>query len=80
MVHSVDQSVEWAYAFDVHCNSFFPLFLITYVLQLIFLSIVTRDAWISLFLGNTMYFLAASYYTYITFLGYSGEFNLIVTR
>jgi hypothetical protein len=28
--HSVPQSIEWAYAFDIHCNSFFPLFLILY--------------------------------------------------
>ena len=25
--------VEWMYAFDIHCNSFFPLFLLLYVLQ-----------------------------------------------
>ncbi|TPX70641.1 hypothetical protein SpCBS45565_g01689 [Spizellomyces sp. 'palustris'] len=70
-VHSVQQSVEWAYAFDVHCNSFWPMFLVTYVLQLFFLPVVTRDNWISLFVGNTMYLLATSYYVYITFLGYS---------
>lgn len=31
--HAIDQTVEWLYAFDVHCNSFFPLFLLLYVLQ-----------------------------------------------
>ena len=25
--HAVEQKVEWLYAFDVHCNSFFPLFI-----------------------------------------------------
>ncbi|KAI9096608.1 UNC-50 [Phlyctochytrium arcticum] len=70
-VHSVQQSVEWAYAFDVHCNSFWPMFLITYVLQLFFLPLVTRDNWISLFFGNLLYLVATSYYVYITFLGYS---------
>ena len=34
ITHSVDQSVEWAYAFDVHCNAFFPLLLILHGLQL----------------------------------------------
>ncbi|KAI8824906.1 UNC-50 [Fimicolochytrium jonesii] len=68
--HSVQQSVEWAYAFDVHCNSFFPMFLVTYVLQLFFIPIVTKNNWISLFVGNTMYLVATSYYVYITFLGY----------
>lgn len=31
--HGVEQEVEWLYSFDVHCNSFFCSFLITYVLQ-----------------------------------------------
>lgn len=31
--YAVEQRVEWAYAWDVHCNSFFPLFLLTYILQ-----------------------------------------------
>lgn len=31
--HSVDQDVEWLYAFDVHCNAFFPLFVLLYVVQ-----------------------------------------------
>lgn len=28
--HQVEQHVEWLYAFDVHCNSYFPLFLVLY--------------------------------------------------
>lgn len=28
--HQVEQHVEWLYAFDVHCNSWFPLFLELY--------------------------------------------------
>ncbi len=32
-IHSVEQKVEWLYCFDVHCNSFFPLFLLLYVFQ-----------------------------------------------
>ncbi|XP_047966080.1 protein unc-50 homolog isoform X2 [Salvia hispanica] len=28
----VEQRVEWLYAFDVHCNSFFPMFVLLYVL------------------------------------------------
>jgi hypothetical protein len=31
--HSVEQEVEWLYAFDVHANSFFCSFFVTYVLQ-----------------------------------------------
>eukprot|EP01051_Picozoa_sp_SAG22_P021127 SAG22_NODE_4542_length_1239_cov_2.242105_2_plen_307_part_01 len=28
--HNIEQAVEWLYAFDVHCNSYFPLFLLLY--------------------------------------------------
>ncbi len=28
--HATEQHVEWMYAFDVHCNSYFPLFLLLY--------------------------------------------------
>ena len=31
--HSVEQEVEWLYAFDVHANAFFCSFLLTYVVQ-----------------------------------------------
>ena len=34
-LHSVEQEVEWLYAFDVHCNSFFLLFLVVYVIQVV---------------------------------------------
>lgn len=51
----VDSSVEWAYAFDVHTNAFFPLYLTLYIAQLILLPIVTKDKWVCLFVGNTLY-------------------------
>lgn len=75
---STKQTVEWLYAFDVHCNSFFPLFLLTYVLQLVLLPILQYHNWTSLIIGNTLYFIAASYYTWITFLGYNGNHNFIL--
>ncbi len=31
--HSVEQEVEWSYAFDVHINAFSCSFMLTYVLQ-----------------------------------------------
>ncbi|KAI9771448.1 MAG: hypothetical protein M1840_002068 [Geoglossum simile] len=33
--------------------------------------VVSRDYWISLFLGNTLYLIAFTYYIVITFLGYN---------
>ncbi|TPX45046.1 hypothetical protein SeLEV6574_g04129 [Synchytrium endobioticum] len=77
-MHSVEQSVEWAYAFDVHCNSFLPQFLMTYVIQFFFIPIVKQDRWICTFLGNTIYFIACSYYVFITFLGYNGNALLLL--
>lgn len=77
MAHAVEQKVEWAYAFDVHCNSFFPLFLILYVLQFFFMPLLQRHNWISIFIGNTMYLTAAVWYIYGTFLGYNGNLNTV---
>ena len=31
--HSVEQEVEWLYAFDVHCNAFLCAFMLTYIFQ-----------------------------------------------
>ncbi|KAJ3187717.1 hypothetical protein HDU85_006110 [Gaertneriomyces sp. JEL0708] len=70
-LHTPVQRAEWAYCFDVHSNAFFPMFLITYVLQLILIPVVTRDAWISTFVGNTMYLIAMAWYIYVTYLGYN---------
>jgi len=74
-VHSVEQSVEWAYSFDIHCNSFIPVFVILYLLQFFFMPILLNANFsiLSTILGNTMYFVALVYYTYITFLGYNGN-------
>ncbi|KAI8139685.1 UNC-50 [Fennellomyces sp. T-0311] len=80
MAHAVDQQVEWAYAFDVHCNSFFPLFLVLYVLQFCFMPLLQRSNWISLFVGNTMYFVATVWYIYGTFLGFNALPFLVHTE
>ncbi|KAI8325968.1 UNC-50 [Martensiomyces pterosporus] len=69
-VHAADQRVEWLYAFDVHCNSFFTFFVFSYVLQLFFVPVLMKTSWISLFLGNTLFALAASAYAFITYLGF----------
>ena len=58
------------YAFDVHCNGYFPLFLIVYVTQFFLVPILLKPAFLSTFLANTLYGLACCYYWYITFLGY----------
>jgi len=50
-----DSSVEWAYAFDIHTNAFFPLYLTLYLAQLFLLPIVFKDNWVCLLIGNTLY-------------------------
>ncbi|PXF48679.1 Protein unc-50-like [Gracilariopsis chorda] len=68
--HTTDQKVEWLYAFDVHCNSFFPFFILLYVLQYFLLLLFMREGYVSTFLANATYALAFGYYFYVTFLGY----------
>ncbi|KAL8585663.1 Protein unc-50 [Nucella lapillus] len=66
------QDVEWAYAFDVHLNAFFPLLMILHFFQLPILNHFIRpDYVLACMFGNTLWLIAISYYIYITFLGYS---------
>jgi len=70
-IHTVDQTVEWLYAFDIHCNGFFPLFLVLYVLQFFLIPFLLSTRFVATFFADTMYFLAFVYYYHITFLGYN---------
>lgn len=68
----VKQRVEWFYAFDVHCNSFFPAFLVLHVLQFLLVPIILHaPAFVSTFISNSIFLLAFGYYYFITGLGYS---------
>lgn len=67
----VKQHVEWLYAFDVHCNSFFPAFLILHVLQFLLLPLILHTpSFVSTVISNLIFLLAFSYYHYITCLGF----------
>lgn len=68
--HSVIQSVEWRYAFDIHCNSFFVFFMFTYILQFFLLPLLDNRSLIAMILANAFYVVACSCYFYITHLGY----------
>ncbi|CAM9527186.1 unnamed protein product [Chrysoparadoxa australica] len=68
--HSVEQTVEWLYAFDVHCNSFFLMFMLLYVVQFLLLPILLRENFIALLMSNALYAAGFSIYAYITCLGY----------
>mmetsp|Transcript_8729 Transcript_8729/g.10445 ORF Transcript_8729/g.10445 Transcript_8729/m.10445 type:complete len:288 (-) Transcript_8729:74-937(-) len=68
--HSVEQQVEWMYAFDIHCNAFFPLFVALYVVQYLFLPLLLSESFLATLIANTLYAVAFSYYHYVSFLGY----------
>ncbi|KAJ3760387.1 UNC-50 [Lentinula raphanica] len=64
-----DSFVEWAYAFDVHTNAFFPFFLTIYIAQLLVRPVILKDNWVCLFLGNTLYLAGFAQYTYGLYFG-----------
>ena len=70
-VHGVAQPMEWLYSFDVHCNAFFPLFLLTYVVQYFFLPLLYSDRTASIVCANLLHLCAVCYYCYVVSLGYN---------
>ncbi|KAI0318797.1 UNC-50-like protein [Amylostereum chailletii] len=64
-----DSSVEWGYAFDVHTNAFFPLYLTLYLAQLFLVPIIMKTNWVCLWVGNTLYLAAFAQYIYGVYLG-----------
>eukprot|EP00249_Psilotum_nudum_P011977 c23502_g1_i2 orf=203-952(+) len=68
--HVVEQNVEWLYAFDVHCNSYFPLFVSLYVLQYFLSPLLIAQGFAPALLSNILFMVALSYYHYLNFLGY----------
>eukprot|EP00879_Flechtneria_rotunda_P032516 GHRR01035733.1.p1 GENE.GHRR01035733.1~~GHRR01035733.1.p1 ORF type:complete len:176 (+),score=30.00 GHRR01035733.1:30-530(+) len=69
--HQVEQHLEWLYAFDVHCNSYLPLFLLLYVLQFLVSPFLLWKSFLSATLSCVLYAVSLSYYHYLNFLGYS---------
>ncbi|KHG13402.1 Protein unc-50 [Gossypium arboreum] len=60
----------WLYAFDVHCNSFFPMFVMLYVIHYFVSPLLVAHGFIPELLSNLLFMVAASYYHYLNFLGY----------
>mmetsp|Transcript_112741 Transcript_112741/g.318654 ORF Transcript_112741/g.318654 Transcript_112741/m.318654 type:complete len:246 (+) Transcript_112741:187-924(+) len=69
--HGSEQRLEWMYAFDIHCNSFFPLFLALYVVHYFLLPFLIQPTMAAAVVSNGLYAVGLSYYFYITSLGYS---------
>lgn len=70
-IHTVEQTIEWLYAFDVHCNALFVSFLLISVSQYCLMPVVTANGFIATAMANTIWTAGIGYYCYITFLGYS---------
>ncbi|XP_044479787.1 protein unc-50 homolog isoform X1 [Mangifera indica] len=68
--HVVEQRVEWLYAFDVHCNAFFPLFVMLHVIHYFLSPPLVAYGFIPVLLSNLLFMVAACYYHYLNFLGY----------
>ncbi|EWC45559.1 hypothetical protein DRE_05417 [Drechslerella stenobrocha 248] len=68
---SGDGELEWAYCFDVAVRAFFVAFFFLYIVQFFLMPLLLKDWWISLFVGNTLYLVAFSFYFVVTFLGYN---------
>ncbi|GER28993.1 UNC-50 family protein [Striga asiatica] len=68
--HVVEQRVEWLYAFDVHCNSFFPVFVLLYVVHYFLSPLLVAHGFVPELLSNLLFMVAASYYHYLNYLGY----------
>ncbi|KAL2489213.1 UNC-50 family protein [Forsythia ovata] len=68
--HVVEQRVEWLYAFDVHCNSFFPMFALLYVVHYFLSPLLVAHGFVPVLLSNLLFMAAISYYHYLNFLGY----------
>jgi hypothetical protein len=69
----VRQSVEFMYAFDVHCNAFFVLFVVIYGLQFFLLPLVLGKGFMSFLVSNALYSVGFFGYFYVTHLGYRGK-------
>ncbi|KAJ7544601.1 hypothetical protein O6H91_09G085000 [Diphasiastrum complanatum] len=68
--HVVEQRVEWLYAFDVHCNSYFPVFVLLYVFHYFISPLLLAHGFVPTLLSNLLFMVALSYYHYLNFLGY----------
>ncbi|EEQ40271.1 hypothetical protein EJF18_50431 [Clavispora lusitaniae] len=63
--------IEWGFCFDIHCNSFLIIWAVLYLLQFFLLPLLTSKNFLSLLLGNTLYFGAVGQYFIITFYGFN---------
>ncbi|XP_075488172.1 uncharacterized protein LOC142527293 [Primulina tabacum] len=68
--HVVEQRVEWLYSFDVHLNSFFPMFVLLYVVHYFLSPLLLAHGFVPVLLSNLLFMVGTSYYHYLNYLGY----------
>ena len=60
------------YCFDIHCNAFFPLFLVLWVGQYFLMPLLLMESFLAVLLSDFLYVSSFSYYYYLTCKGFSG--------
>lgn len=64
--------IDWAFCFDIHCNSFFIIMCLLYALQFFLLPVLMHEkSFLAVLFGNTLYFGAIGHYFVITFYGFN---------
>lgn len=64
--------IDWGFCFDVHCNSFFLVMCLLYVVQFFMLPVLMHEkSFLAILLGNTFYLGAIGHYFVITFYGFN---------
>lgn len=63
--------LEWSYCFDVHCNAYLIIWISLYLVQFFLIPLVRLNNIFATLVGNTLYLIALSYYSVITFYGYN---------
>lgn len=69
--NSKQQTIEFVYAFDVHCNSFVPMYFFCAIIPFIFLPICNgSNYYLQVIFSNSLLCIGVLYYCYVTFMGY----------
>lgn len=68
-----DHRVEWLYAFDIHCNAYFTMFLYTHIIQFLLSPLyIYYSNWFVTLISNMIYSFAIGLYFYTTSHGFTG--------
>mmetsp|Transcript_19998 Transcript_19998/g.37126 ORF Transcript_19998/g.37126 Transcript_19998/m.37126 type:complete len:228 (+) Transcript_19998:527-1210(+) len=63
--------LEWLFSFDIHCNSYLPVYLLTHVIQYFFLPVLLGSSFPCVLLSVLLYSSSLAFYCLHTVAGYS---------